>query len=105
MRGQSLLARIALAGALFAGTCNSAMSQASLPSNGGSIVLPSILPFPVDLSSPRLTVTGADKIGEWVGVRDGRLDLFSVRPADAPGFKPTLRGGFGGDGLQLQLNW
>ena len=76
------------------------------PGNGGSIVLPLTLPpsaqNSVSLTDPH---SSFDVLGQKFGVRDGRLDFFSVRPGDNDGFKPLLRGGVGDGGLQLQLKW
>ena len=76
------------------------------PGNGGTFVLPSVLPPSVrdTLASVRGT-SAFDSLGEKFGVEAGRLDFFSLRPTDGGAFKPLLRGGVGDGGLRLQLKW
>jgi hypothetical protein len=77
-----------------------------LPGNGGTINLPLSLPPPSrnTLSSSN-DYSGFDEFGHRFGVRDGRLDFFSLLPDNSGGFKPLLRGGVGDGGVQLQLKW
>jgi hypothetical protein len=98
------IARIAVVGLV--GLTAPAFAGGLMPGNGGSILLPLTLP-PSSQNSVSLTDphSGFDILGQKFGVRDGRLDFFSVRPSDNDDFKPLLRGGVGGGGLQLQLKW
>ena len=76
------------------------------PGNGGTIVLPTVLPPSVqDSLLPVQNSSSFDSLGQKFGVENGKLDFFSMRPADNGDFKPLLRGGVGGGGLQLQLKW
>ena len=85
----------------------SAFAGGLSPGNGGTIVLPSILPPSVRDS---LATTGSsssmfDTLGQKFGVEGGRLDFFSLRPRDGSEFKPSLRAGVGAGRLGLQLKW
>jgi hypothetical protein len=76
------------------------------PGNGGPIILPSVLPPSVrDTMSSMRSSSTFDALGEKFGVQAGRLDFFSMRPADGGEFKPLLRAGVGDGGLRLQLKW
>jgi hypothetical protein len=76
------------------------------PGNGGTIIPPLAAP-PSSSSAVSLTDSypSVDAFEQKFGVRDGRLDFFSVRPDDSGSFKPLFRGGVGDGGVQLQLKW
>lgn len=99
------IAGVAFIGLAVVGLVQPACANGLSPGNGGTVILPSVLP-----SSVRDTLLSAniassfDSLGQKFGVQNGRLDFFSVRPNDG-GFKPLLRGGVGDGGLQLQLKW
>jgi hypothetical protein len=99
------IAVIAIAG--LAGLAQPAFAGGISPGNGGSIVLPSVLPLSVQdsLASANDTTRFDNGLGQKFGVQNGRLDFFSMRPADSGEFKPLLRGGVGDGGVQLQLKW
>src|SRR3954470_7169394 len=44
----------------------------------------------------------SDEAAQTLGVRDGRLDVFSTRPSPRNGLMPSLSGGVGGDGAMLR---
>jgi hypothetical protein len=46
-----------------------------------------------------------DEAAQTLGVRDGRMDVFSTRPASRSGLMPTISGGLGGEGAMLRLQW
>jgi hypothetical protein len=54
---------------------------------------------------PSNSYSSFDALGQKLGVQDGRLDFFSMRPDGNGNFKPLLRGGVGEGGLKLQLKW
>ena len=108
-RGMTLVPRKLVAGVIgLAAGCiaQSALAGGLSPGNGGTIVLPSILPPAVRDS---LASTGSssmvDTLGQKFGVEGGRLDFFSLRPSNGGEFKPSLRAGVGGGRLGLQLKW
>ncbi len=86
------------------GLAQSAFADGLSPGNGGTVVLPSVLPSSVRETLSASVASSFDSLGQKFGVQNGRLDFFSVRPNDG-GFKPLLRGGVGDGGLQLQLKW
>jgi hypothetical protein len=103
MRGLILFS-IAFTVVVAAGLSDSASAQTDLSANGASIVLP-YAPSPAINLHASKDVPRVSNLGKWLGVQDGRLDVFSVKPVGVPGFAPTLHGGFGGEGLQLQMKW
>gem|GEM_PF-2781587 len=103
------IARVALVSLAVAGLAEPAFAGGLSPGNGGTIVLPTVLPPSVQDSlyslAPAAGYSSFDALGQKFGVQDGRLDFFSVRPSDNGDFKPLLRGGVGEGGLKLQLKW
>ena len=101
------IARGALVSLALAGLTEPALAGGMMPGNGGSITLPTVLPPSLQdtLVLPTSGYSSLDVLGQKFGVRDGRLDFFSVRPSDNGDFKPLLRGGVGEGGLKLQLKW
>jgi hypothetical protein len=47
----------------------------------------------------------ADEAAQSLGVRDGRMDVFTAKPPDNQSYLPTFSGGLGGDGAMLKLQW
>jgi hypothetical protein len=47
----------------------------------------------------------ADEAAQTIGVRNGRLDVFSTKPAENQPYLPSLSGGVSGDGAMLKLQW
>jgi len=47
----------------------------------------------------------ADEAAQSLGVRDGRVDIFTAQPADNQSYLPTFSAGLGGDGAMLKLQW
>jgi len=108
-RGMNLvpqIAAMAFVSLALAGLSQTASAEGISPGNGGSIVLPSVLPPSVrDSLLSASGSSGLEALGQKFGLQNGRLDFFSTSPADGGAFKPLLRGGVGGGGLQLQLKW
>lgn len=103
----TLVPKIAVAAFVcLAGLAPPAHADGILPGNGGTMVLPSVLPPSVRdaLLSAKLA-SSFDSLGQKFGVQNGQLDFFSVRSNDSGDFKPLLRGGVGDGGLQIQLKW
>jgi hypothetical protein len=101
-------AGLALTGVALFGLAAPASAGGIMPGNGGTIVLPSVLPPSVrdSLSSASNSVSsGFDTLGQKFGVHDGGLDFFSMHARDGNEFKPFLRAGVGDGGLRLQLKW
>ena len=46
-----------------------------------------------------------DEAAQSLGVKDGRMDLFSTRPASSYSYAPTFSGGIDHDGAMLKLKW
>jgi hypothetical protein len=46
-----------------------------------------------------------DEAAQTIGVRDGRWDVFSAKPAENRSYLPSLSGGVSGDGAMLKLQW
>jgi len=100
------ISRSAVIGLAMAGFSLPAVAGGISPGNGGSIVIPSVLPPSV--RDTQLHSNGSpsfDSLGRRLGIQDGSLDFFSVRPDSSGDFKPFLHGGVGDRGLQLQLKW
>lgn len=78
-----------------------------LPGNGGGPINLRLLASPTadDLLMSSEPYSGGDALERRFGVHDGALDFFSLRSDDGGNFKPLLRGGIGGGGLQLQMKW
>jgi hypothetical protein len=54
------------------------------------------LPYPM---------TYADEAAQTLGIRDGRLDLFSTHPGPDNPMMPVVSGGISGNGAMLRLQW
>jgi len=98
-----------LIGLALAGLSVPACANGIMPGNGGTVVLPTVLP-PSVLNSMlsdtnNSAVSGFDALGQKFGVQNGRLDFFSTHPEKNGDFKPLFRGGVGDGGLKLQLKW
>ena len=46
----------------------------------------------------------ADEAARNLGIKDGRMDVFSTHP-DSSSFLPSVSGGVGADGAMLRLKW
>ncbi|MEO8300866.1 MAG: hypothetical protein ABI608_03685 [Rhizomicrobium sp.] len=100
------IVRSAAVGLFMAGLGTPAIAGGLMPGNGGTIVLPTVLPPSVrDALLPDNSYSSFDALGQKFGVHDGRLDFFSMRANDGGDFKPLFRGGVGEGGLKLQLKW
>lgn len=63
-------------------------------------------PKPVnDDVKPRYPMTYLDEAAQTLGVRNGRLDLFSSHPVENNALIPVLSGGISGKGAMLRLQW
>jgi hypothetical protein len=97
-------ALIALA---LAGGSGAALADGTMPGNRALLALPALLP-PSDQDSllPTEGSSGFDVPSQKVGLQNGHLDFFSVRPASGSGdFTSLLGSGVGGGGLKLQFKW
>ena len=54
------------------------------------------LPYPMNYT---------DEAAQTLGIRDGRMDLFSSRPIANNPLIPVLSGGISGNGAMLRLQW
>lgn len=62
-------------------------------------------PHPVlDTKPPPYPMNYADEAAETLGVRHGRVDLFTM-PSRDNGLTPTVSGGIDGSGAMLKLQW
>ena len=78
-------------------------------SHAGPIVLPSNYPGAPkrvydDVKQP-YAMNYVDEAVENLGFRNGRMDVFSTKPAQNQSFMPRFSGGIGGDVAMLKLQW
>jgi hypothetical protein len=99
------IAKWAVVGLAVAG--GPACAAGIMPGNGGTVVLPTVLPPSVvnSMLSNSSAPSGFDLLGQKFGVENGRLDFFSTHPEKNGDFKPLFRGGVGEGGFKLQLKW
>ncbi len=50
-------------------------------------------------------MTYADSVAQALGVKNGRMDVFSTEPRSSSSYMPSFSGGLGGDGAMLRLKW
>jgi hypothetical protein len=64
-------------------------------------------PRPVydDPAPPPYARNYVDDVARALGVKDGRMDVFSTQPESSSGYMPSFSGGLGGDGAMLRLKW
>ena len=58
----------------------------------------------IDNPDAPYAMTYTDEAVQSLGFRDGRMDLFSTKPA-SHSYWPSFSGGVGGDGAMLKLQW
>jgi hypothetical protein len=64
-----------------------------------------VLPPPEERTSP-YPANYAEDIAQQLGVKNGRMDLFEMRPKDdRDGLMPSLSGSLGGEGAMIKLKW
>jgi hypothetical protein len=61
-------------------------------------------PIYPDRNDAPYAMTYTDEAVESLGFRNGRMDLFSTKPA-SHSYWPSFSGGVGGDGAMLKLQW
>ncbi len=63
-------------------------------------------PKPVyDDTGPPYAMTYVEEAAQSLGVRNGRMDVFSTQPSSSSSYMPSISGGVGGDGAMLRLKW
>lgn len=64
-------------------------------------------PRPVydDPAPPPYARNYVDDVARALGVKDGRMDVFSTQPKSSSSYVPSFSGGLGGDGAMLRLKW
>src|SRR6185312_735506 len=79
-------------------------SSASAMSIPGQNHLYSQLQYP---GAPKLpyAMTYVEEAARTLGVKDGRMDVFSTVPKSSSSYMPSISGGLGGDGAMLRLRW
>jgi hypothetical protein len=50
-------------------------------------------------------MTYTDSVAQALGVKNGRMDVFSTAPKSSSSYMPSFSGGLGGDGAMLRLKW
>lgn len=50
-------------------------------------------------------MTYMEDVARALGVKDGRMDVFSTQPQSSSSYMPSFSGGLGGDGAMLRLQW
>lgn len=99
--------RVALVALALAGGSGPVLADGAMPSYGGLVALPALLP--PSAQDPLLPTEGTSSFGvlsQKLGLQNGNLDFFSVRPESGSGdFTSLMRSGVGGGGLKLQLKW
>jgi hypothetical protein len=103
------ITKLVLIGLALAGLAGPVCAAGIMPGNGGTVVLPTVLP-PSLLNSmlsntDSTAASNFDALGQKFGVQNGRLDFFSTHPEKNGNFKPLFRGGVGDGGFKLQLKW
>jgi hypothetical protein len=58
-----------------------------------------------DSSTAPYAMNYTDEAAQALGVRNGRLDAFSIKPSSQDSLMPTLRGGVDKGGATVQLQW
>jgi hypothetical protein len=58
-----------------------------------------------DLSVAPYAMNYTDEAAQALGVHNGRLDAFSIKPSSKDSLLPTLRGGVDKGGATVQLRW
>jgi hypothetical protein len=106
MISASRIAKLVLVGLAVAWLSTPVLARGISPGNGGPINLAplSLLPAP-DAQTSSDSYSDGNALAQRLGLPNGTLDFFSVRPDDSGSFNPLLRGGIGDGGLQLQLKW
>ena len=49
-------------------------------------------------------MTYTEEVAQTLGVKNGRMDVFSTQPTSS-GLMPAISGGLGGDGAMLRFRW
>jgi hypothetical protein len=94
---------------LFGAVCGTPAFAVSVPSQNhvaGILQYPGA-PKPV-YDDPRpapYAMTYAEEAAQFLGVRNGRMDVFSTQPSSSSSYMPSISGGVGGDGAMLRLRW
>jgi hypothetical protein len=99
---------IALFALALAGGSGTASADGSIPSNGGSVALPPVLPPSAQGSLlPTNDISSSGTPAQKFDLQNGHFDFFSVRTEGRSGdFTSLLGGGVGGGGgLKFHLNW
>jgi hypothetical protein len=64
------------------------------------------LRFPdTDSAAPPYAMNYSDEAAQALGVRKGRVDVFSITRAPQDGMVPNVRGGLDKRGAAIQLQW
>ena len=103
------ITKLVFVGLALAGLAGPACAAGIMPGNGGTVILPTVLPPSIVNSmlanTDRSASSSFDMLGQKFGVQNGRLDFFSTHPEKNGDFKPLFRGGVGDGGFKLQLKW
>ncbi len=93
---------------LFGAFCGTPAHALSIPvqSHVSGILRYPGAPKPVyDDPRPPYAMTYIDEAAQTLGIRNGRMDVFSTQPRSSSGYMPTISGGVGGEGAMLRLKW
>jgi len=94
---------------LFGAVCGTPALALSIPSQShvaGILQYPGA-PKPV-YDAPRQSpyaMTYVEEAAQSLGVRNGRMEVFSTQPSSSSSYLPSISGGVGGDGVMLKLRW
>ncbi len=94
---------------LFGAVCGTPAFALSIP---GQSHVAGILQYPgapkPAYDAPRASpyaMTYVEEAAHSLGVRNGRMDIFSTQPSSSSSYLPSISGGVGGDGAMLKLRW
>ncbi len=94
---------------LFGAVCGTPALALSIP---GQSHVAGILQYPgapkpvYDAPRPSpYAMTYVEEAAQSLGVRNGRMDVFSTQPSSSSSYLPSISGGVGGDGAMLKLRW
>jgi hypothetical protein len=97
----------ALVALALAGGSRAVLADDTLPGNSGLVALPD--PLPLSAQGSLLPTDGNSSLGllaQKLGIQNGHLDFFSVRPESSGDLKQLMRGqATPGGGLKLQFKW
>ena len=102
-----LLAAAALAGGAEAGDYGPGYSRVpGMPPAGIDQQYPGApRPQPAKAQGPPDAMNYGDEVARALGIRNGQMEFFTIRPGREDSLAPVLTGGVNGHGATLKLQW